>query len=278
MRTEIISMTPEAAEAILAKHNIGNRALRENHVQKFVGIIHRNEWVPLSQGVSLSSTGRLLNGQHRLAAIAKAGKTVLINMTYDEPDANYAVLDSDLVPRRAMDYLQVPTRVAEVSKLITAVCHPSSHDRTVETTKAVHAIFGDAAQQVVDTCPTYKRAVTSAPVRTAAAIRVALGQGAYVLPLFKKIANVELDDLPPIAKAFIKQTMDENRITPNNRGDYLVRAWTVFDEAKKDLTKLSVRGKSVIMAEIRAAVKEQMDINAPPPSTLIKKTSANGTA
>lgn len=279
MHTHIETMTPERAATILAEKNNGNRSLRKNHVEKFVGILKRGEWKTTSQGASFSRAGRLLNGQHRLAAIVESGITVDIAVTYNEPEENFAVLDSDLISRRAIDYLGVSARVAEIAKLTAAINYPSSFRRTVESTKRMHAVFGEAAGIVSAACPSYKRTVTSAPVRAAAALRVAMGQGDYVLPLFKKVTSLEMDGtLPPVAQAFIKQAFDENNITANNRMDFLVRAWITFDETKQNNTKLLVRDQNATIAEIRTVIRslEQAKFGDEvyPESRLIKQAAA----
>src|SRR5579872_3737284 len=222
MRTTIELISPERADQLLAR-NEGNRQLRPQRVAFFAGIINRDEWRLTSQGISISPTGRLLNGQHRLAAVVASGRTVPIQITYDEPEENFALLDTDMLLRRAGDFLGCESKIAEVSKLIAELAYPA-HVRTVECLRKVHTVFGPAARKVFSACPTTKRAVSAAAVRTAAAIRITRGEESYVLPLWEKIGRLDMNDLPPVAQSFLRQAFDTARVTSRNRLDFLCRA------------------------------------------------------
>ncbi|WP_233874072.1 hypothetical protein [Paraburkholderia adhaesiva] len=69
MKTVCIDVTPALARRWL-KHNQGNRRVRASWVQTLKAAFERGEYVMSHQGVAFSDTGELLDGQHRLMAIA----------------------------------------------------------------------------------------------------------------------------------------------------------------------------------------------------------------
>lgn len=111
MNVRIVTVTPKKAAAWLAK-NEHNRALRKHNVERFVGIIERKEWKVTNDCLVLDTAGGVLNGQHRLAAIVRAGElfdwfegvemAVMTGAAVEAQD----VMDSPLA-RRVADALQL---------------------------------------------------------------------------------------------------------------------------------------------------------------------------
>jgi hypothetical protein len=69
------TISPEMAAAYLAA-NTHNRPLVENRVNTFSDDIAEGNWVLNGESIKFSATDQLLDGQHRLAAIVKAGKPI----------------------------------------------------------------------------------------------------------------------------------------------------------------------------------------------------------
>ena len=70
--TQVVDITPAMAEAFLS-YNEGNRNLDKNLVMRYAGEMARGEWVMNFEPIIIADTGRLLDGQHRLAACIEAG-------------------------------------------------------------------------------------------------------------------------------------------------------------------------------------------------------------
>lgn len=105
MTTRVETITPEWAAKILAAHD-PNRNLRPAHVSRLARAIKDGQWMLTHQGVAFDREGRLLDGQHRLAAVVLAGKPVLMNVTTDADPASFAAVDSGL-KRSAADVLHL---------------------------------------------------------------------------------------------------------------------------------------------------------------------------
>jgi hypothetical protein len=81
VETKIVSMTPEWAQEILKTKNPSNRPVKNTAVAKLVKAIQKGEWLLTHQGIAFDWHGNLIDGQHRLIAIAKTGATVPINLS-----------------------------------------------------------------------------------------------------------------------------------------------------------------------------------------------------
>lgn len=72
---KVTTVTPELAEAWLGK-NTHNRNLREGHVRGLARDMLAGAWTWNGESIKFAQDGTLLDGQHRLSAIVKAGVPV----------------------------------------------------------------------------------------------------------------------------------------------------------------------------------------------------------
>lgn len=71
-----VDITPEIAREILSVCNYGNRRMNQFAVDGYARDMSANKWAVNGDAIKFSKTHRLLDGQQRLAAIVKSGKTV----------------------------------------------------------------------------------------------------------------------------------------------------------------------------------------------------------
>ncbi len=77
MRMSIERVTPETALRWLAA-NPSNRPISEDQVKRYAADMKRDDWKTTHQGIAFDASGNLLDGQHRLRAIVRAGITVML--------------------------------------------------------------------------------------------------------------------------------------------------------------------------------------------------------
>lgn len=81
-----VLVTPQMASEWL-KANTGNRKMRETSVVAFAGDMAAGEWIPNHQGIAFGTSKRLLDGQHRLAAIVRARVSLPLLVFEGVPEA-----------------------------------------------------------------------------------------------------------------------------------------------------------------------------------------------
>lgn len=85
--TELTQVTPEMAEEWLTS-NTYNRTVRPGFVDAYAADMSANKWRLTHQGIAFDWNGVLGDGQHRLLAVLKSKRTVLMNVTYNmDPEA-----------------------------------------------------------------------------------------------------------------------------------------------------------------------------------------------
>lgn len=98
-------MTPEWASQILERNPI-NRTIRPYRIRLFASDMACGRWLLTPQTVSITSDGRLLDGQHRLMAVALSGQSVPMMLATDCPPECFAAIDIGLA-RTPGDILKI---------------------------------------------------------------------------------------------------------------------------------------------------------------------------
>lgn len=90
-----VMMTPELAQQILGR-NTRNRHIRPARVDRYAGIMVSGGWRLNGEAVVLSKQGNLMNGQHRLHAVVRAGVAVPMTLTENVEEDTFATMDTGM--------------------------------------------------------------------------------------------------------------------------------------------------------------------------------------
>ena len=100
-----VFMTPEKAKELL-DINVRNRSINQRLVNRIAGDISKGNWQVNGETIKVSSTNKLLDGQHRLSAIIKSGMPCHLWVVEGLDDNCHATIDSGL-SRGAHHILQI---------------------------------------------------------------------------------------------------------------------------------------------------------------------------
>jgi len=121
--SEIIDVTPGIAVEWLEANAI-NRNLKRSKLASYRRSIEAGRWNITGESIKFSKSGRLLDGQHRLTAVAQSGMTIKTYVVWGLEDEAQVAMDSG-VPRSAADVLAIDglknrSRVTAVARLALA--------------------------------------------------------------------------------------------------------------------------------------------------------------
>ena len=102
---QMIQLTPVLAEVLLTR-NPANRKLNESAVDRYAYEIIGNRWVFNGEPLIVSDAGDLNDGQHRCAAVVKAGLPIDVILIVGVPRESRTTLDQGKM-RTAADYLSM---------------------------------------------------------------------------------------------------------------------------------------------------------------------------
>lgn len=106
MKTEIKLITPAIAEKMIA-NNPMNRALRLGDIELYSRLMNAGLWKEYTgEAIQIAVDGSLLNGQHRLLALIKAGVKLNFLIITDLEKDVFTVLDSGM-KRNASDVFHI---------------------------------------------------------------------------------------------------------------------------------------------------------------------------
>lgn len=101
MYTRIRLITPEDAEKLL-QTNPRNRSIKTDKVLRLIDDIRNGHWMLTHQGIAIDKNGKLIDGHHRLTAIASTGIPCEMMVTYNAVESEK--IDSG-TPRNDRDSL-----------------------------------------------------------------------------------------------------------------------------------------------------------------------------
>lgn len=99
-------ITPEQAEKYLAKNVEHNRVVRDVKVIRYAEAMVDGHWLATSSTIKFDRNDNLIDGQHRLMAIIRAGKAVRMAVARNESPQSIHVIDTN-TPRNGGDSLVV---------------------------------------------------------------------------------------------------------------------------------------------------------------------------
>ena len=104
-QAQMVSLNPALA-AVLLERNPANRKINESAVERYAYEITGGRWTFNGEPLIVSDTGELNDGQHRCAAVVKAGKPIDVILIVGVPRESRVTLDQGKM-RTAADYLSM---------------------------------------------------------------------------------------------------------------------------------------------------------------------------
>lgn len=239
MKVEIVDVTPALAAGYL-KFNGANRPIRRTVVEGLKSAMMRGEYVPSHQGIAFSENGRLLDGQHRLTAISElpSGSFRML-VTKGVSDDAFKVMDIGL-KRSAADSLKEDRRLIEVARFLATICMSNRASITPTVLQPLVSAIKPIHENLMAFAPRIVRTWSSAPIRTAAVASIFGGTDEdYVKLSYQALANNEFSEMTPVAQSLVRAVL-AGTVTATNGRDLFVRAMTVFDPKKANISKILV--------------------------------------
>lgn len=203
---KIVTITPDVAQRLLDTSNYDNRFLRKAHVASLAARIKNGEWKLTPQGIIIHSSGRLLDGQHRLAAIVQADIPVTTTMFTVEDDSIFTALDQG-AKRSMADLTNTDGRVMDTVNFCTRLMLNRFSSLSFGLVEPVlKSSVGELSQELIDFCPTSRKGMSSSPVKSACVSAVIFGSPKeYAFGLYRDLVMTNVRNLPPIGEAFLRQ-------------------------------------------------------------------------
>ena len=245
--SQFIVITPEGAKDLLTR-NEDNRRLRKWWVAALANKIRRGEWIATHQGIALAKSGRLLDGQHRLAAIAESGQAVEILLVTGISDEAFKVIDSG-VKRSIGDLTGLKQKEAEVARVaaVLATGEPAPSSQII--LQIYDAGLGEVLQKLSLRATLYFSGRFS--ILAACVLLLDGVDEQYVVKSFNSLLHLHFDDMQPIHKLLYKQVASK-RVRAQDETDTLARMMKALDPKSANLALLRVSDEEAVAYRKRA--------------------------
>jgi len=247
---QTVNMTPAVAAEIL-KGNDGNRSVKKNHVDFLADSMAQGEWKLSHQGVAISPTGRLLDGQHRLLAVVKSGVTVPMMVAYNVQEANFAYMDSGITRSNA-DSLNIHVRQADICRFI---CILLSGKKRKPTAKEIMVVY-NAFEPALKAIPLHRkcRAQALESMSTRAAIAVLFMEGFNVVSVYIDMMDLNFENLPHNASVFTKLCIRGISRKADARLDCFLLALKALDPRVEDRKVLRNSDRADMLTRVKTII------------------------
>lgn len=257
MLTELVTITPAVAREWLKK-NSHNRPLRPSHVETLRQAFERGEGVTTHQGIAFDTAGHLIDGQHRLAAIAQMGEGFALRMLVSrglDRAAVFPAVDATVARRNAADVLGVSLPLAQTATFFARLYRGSACGITPAYLAPLCDFVAPHLTDLLAFCGTSSRTWSSAPVRAAAVLRMRDGDGDYTKLVYRAMVLSDFDMMPPSAKSVFRSYL-AGKVSGQDRNDIFGRCLKVFDPACSALTKIQINNLATVLASVRHLLDE----------------------
>ena len=173
-KVEIKIITPEFAERLLEK-NTSNRNLRKDHVATLARDMTEGAWRLNNDAICIANDGTLLNGQHRLSAVIKAGKPIKMLVAEGFSRDTYKVLDGG-AKRSVADQLNITNELAATIRLVFNFSLGSYYQNGIKPNhQDIEALLESEFGKTYDMLPRTIKTISPTSVRVAAIAAILKG-------------------------------------------------------------------------------------------------------
>lgn len=255
LTSNVQTITPEYAAELLAK-NFLNRPVNKITVDDYAAQMSKDLWKLNGEPILISSTGNLIDGQHRLHACIQSGKpfqTVIITgvdaSTFDTIDTGRIRTGSD-----SLNILGI-SNAAAISSIISSyfklkkndACYTDSNNtlRTIKMSKQEVRAFYQAHSELIDTvyrlsrrCYDHVRLLSSAVIGAYAMYLILDKQHSEekVSSFFNELFGLEPctnKTLDVLRTSLNRHVLKQKILTPLQKATYIKRAWNSYVTGKE---------------------------------------------
>lgn len=254
MHTSIETVTVGMAKEWLAT-NVNNRSISQPWVSSLAAMMRHGQWQLTHEGILLGKNGMLLDGQHRLLAIIRAGIPCRMCVTRDESQNSVIGLAVNIgLPRSAAFIFNTTSRRIGVTNFLARILlgRNVAKSELKPFIEMVDAIYHNLIPVGKETAT---RIFTSAPVVVAALVLLKLQpeHASYYRETYSSLSRNDPKGLPPKAYSFWRQFASAKSF---NQTDLYIRAIRGMDFSSRTVSKLQFKNKESAWEEAVLLTRE----------------------
>ena len=256
IQLSVTNITPTLAKKLLSKNTV-NRPVRNGWVDTLERVMQDGKFVTTHQGIALADDGSLLDGQHRLMAIAKSGIAQKMVVASGVPAGTFIALDQG--ERRTLaDIFHVPPFVSQTLRYAASLGENQVRITADLYEKYAATELNDKLGELHGYCSTTTKIFSSAPMRLAACLRaIEYDATDFVFGQYRAMVLHNFDDQDSMTKAFVKHVMTQGTVIRGvtTQNQLLMRGMKVFHPKKRKITAFKM-----VESEMESMLQEAKEL------------------
>lgn len=260
MAQEIIAADTKFLESIAdpaerEKHK--NRPLKHHRVALFQAIIAADKWVETPEPVAVCWNGRMIDGQHRVHAIAKGEKSVWVFLIINCKEESFGAMGRG-VPRSLADANRIPAWMAGIGRFLCCISRGRLTSdrapdymvmRTIEPIRTEIELAHDAAKT--------KNKTGSVPIWSAGVMQLLFNPVSldYVTTTLRQMNKFDSAS-PPIVLALLRQ-VSSGKASARDQIDLFARAFHMLEFNNRNDKTIRISDEESRLIVERCKVKLQ---------------------
>jgi hypothetical protein len=248
----IMLVTPEMAQEWLGL-NVSNRTVRNAHVDYISRSIESDNFMVTTNGVGFDTTGKLVDGQHRLIAIASSGKAVRMAVFKNLNSKAFVHIDTG-ISKNVSDRLNISNTLGKAANKI-FILNDTHAKKKGTPDEIIHIV--EKIKPYHDTLiERSSRYFGKAGIRVACMVQMALNpsDSDEIARVFNNLVCGKVTT--PISAAWIAQSI-QGVTSGDDDNDVLCKAMFVFNPKNFSCKSIrfTVEKRAALMNELRGAIR-----------------------
>lgn len=254
-----LTVTPEMAARFL-EFNTGNRPLSRGWTTSLARSIINGEWKQTHQSIAFSgdiaNPARLLDGQHRLSAIVKAGRPVEVLVAWGVDEATFSVMDDN----KTRNFAQRNKWQKDDVTFCSTISHIIDSGLRMNITRAEQVMdrLGPYFRALIIACPTKAKSLSTVGIWVGAVMAMnKTGEVERIAAAYRALVLGDVERMPTSIAALYSLLIRRDADGRSNREFQLQSAFIAFSEFSRK------RFNSEVGGEIRNAIIEALSTAHP---------------
>lgn len=260
----VVQITPSMAEEWLKMNSVGghtNRKFRSTHANTFAAEMRAGQWRLTHQGIAFGTTGRLIDGQHRLTAVIESQTTQPMLVFINAPEDNFDNFDRG-ASRNLADILRKDASLTALATSIVRTCvsHGGVRGRKAmpaEVDKLLNLLAVDIeAMKAAST--THRKSRTLAPIRAAWCVHhhfATPDEQKLLKQQWRAFADYEPKKMDDSTEAGEKCLARREQASAHLDSEGVAIGWLMFNPQRRDLLRIVIHNLATPLDDFRATVR-----------------------
>lgn len=233
VKAEVVEITPQFAEFMLSCSS-GNRNINRKRVSLYADAMKNGEWVENGESIIVSTTGNVIDGQHRLSAVVMAGCTISSLVVTIDRQLGDGLLTAKRIPidvgynRTVSDITGISKYDVSIVKMMMRLLEIGGDKKSLDPS-IIAERHGTMVEYLRRVPANHVKMYATSPIHSA--LILSLYMGIDLWDMYSNVLNKNYHKLTPIWSSWMRRVESSYRMPAQTRNVTLFAATWVLASA-----------------------------------------------